>query len=84
MSRPVATVSVTLAALAPLLDGRRPAWCSPATWRALRAAVSLARADLAAEVAPLPAAERWAAEGLTERLGVGRSTAATWLQGWLR
>lgn len=82
--RPVATVSLALAALAPLLDGDRPSWCRPATWRALRAAVALARADLAAEVSPLPTSERWAAEGRTERVGAGRSTAAQWLAGWLR
>jgi hypothetical protein len=44
----------------------------------------VSRDFLAAEVSPLPTSERWAAEGRTERVGAGRSTAAQWLAGWLR
>lgn len=84
MSRPLPTVSAALATLAPLLDGPRPPWCRAATWKALRDAVALARADLAPEVTPLPTAERWTAEERTEHVGASRSTVATWLRGWLR
>lgn len=82
--RSAVSLPVALDAVAAALDGPRPAWCSRATWDALRAATEGARADLRAAVSPLPSDARWTAEGFTGRVGAGRSTVRRWLRGWLR
>ena len=82
--RPLPSLSAALSTLAAVTSGERPAWCSAALWRDARRLVATARADLRAAVPTLPSAERWAQDGHGERLGVGRSTLARWLAGWLR
>lgn len=83
--RPPVALATALADVATALAAERPAWCSRPAWKALRAAVDLAGADLGAAVGPtLPTPARWKAEDYTARLGAGRSTVARWLNGWLR
>lgn len=83
--RPPVALATALADVATALAAERPAWCSRAAWKALRAAVDLAGADLGAAVGPtLPTPARWKAEDYTARLGAGRSTVSRWLNGWLR
>lgn len=81
--RPTPTLATALATLAAATAGERPAWCSAALWRDARALVKRAAGELRDAVAPLPTAKRWAEEGRGEATGIGRATAAVWLNGWL-
>lgn len=78
MPRPAPTAASAAATLADALDGPRPAWITPATWRSLRAVVTRLRADAIATV------DREGPTAAAEALGVARSTLDRWRVTWLR